>query len=964
MPTASKRVAGRTTAVLPQWVVPAVSLAGLVFGIPVALVAFHVTPPFVQLGHAIDHPGDFTHYLAGAVTASAVAKGIACAAWVVWLWLVTCVTAEAVAIIRGHPPLHLPASRHVQAVLSTLVGASLAVVPLGRDVLPMRLQTAPAAVHRAMGPEAGVNGDSSTDLLARDAAVTFPRSPTATPVVATEVVTTTPYTVKPGDTLWSIAKHELGSPLQWRAIAELNYGRVQSDGEALTDARWIFPGWVLDLPAPPPLAGSSALVQRWTAPTADDVVPQPTVRDTRPWPGPSQLVSENGPIGVNNGSAAHQPTPAASPEKEAPATGHARSPLPLGMISYGILGAGVIALLDRLRRVQQRHRPNGLRIALPDLDLATLECRLRTDADPDAVQFIDLGLRALVTRSLGQDRIPPPATIMRLQEHALEIVLDVEAAGGIPPAPFTADGLGSWSLSRDHTTISALRADADSTLGDAPYPALVTIGRDGSGLVLIDLEQAGSVAVTGPEANTVLGTMAAELATAAWADQVDLILVGFDGELEELERVHHVPFIADIASKVQRRVRERTALLTSVGHHANWEIRWAEGGDAWDMCVVVCAPPAVSVDPEGAAALVGLAGAGGLGVAVALGSATKGVRWHLAAHDGRIDVTAPGRETSTLLSPSMGDVDPTAVGALVKIAGHRDGVAPSAPPYDQVVDTLPAPAADEVGPPMGRPEPDRGDPFATSSTEPDDDAPEVEVRVLGAVEIVGAARPFTRAWAVELIVYLAMHRRGASSEQWATALWPDRIMAAASLHSTASAARRSLGVARSGDDHLPRAHGRLALGASVKSDWNRFVELSERPEPDNWRRALELIRGRPFDGLRAPDWVLLEGIAANVEAVIVDVASRYAEQCLASGHPDMAEWCARQGLQASAYDERLYRILLRAADAAGNPAGVESVMAELVHLVAEDVEPYDAVHPETLDLYRSLSRRSTPAPTR
>ena len=59
----------------------------------------------------------------------------------------------------------------------------------------------------------------------------------------------------------------------------------------------------------------------------------------------------------------------------------------------------------------------------------------------------------------------------------------------------------------------------------------------------------------------------------------------------------------------------------------------------------------------------------------------------------------------------------------------------------------------------------------------------------------------------------------------------------------------------------------------------------------------------------------------------------------------------------SPYDERLFRILLRSADMAGNPAGVESVMAELIHLVADDVEPFDAVHPETLDLYRSLSRR-------
>lgn len=185
----------------------------------------------------------------------------------------------------------------------------------------------------------------------------------------------------------------------------------------------------------------------------------------------------------------------------------------------------------------------------------------------------------------------------------------------------------------------------------------------------------------------------------------------------------------------------------------------------------------------------------------------------------------------------------------------------------------------------------------------------------------GAAKPFTRAWSVELIVYLAMHRNGATSEQWATALWPDRIMASASLHSTASAARRSLGVSISGDDHLPRAHGRLSLGPSVRSDWNRFVELAGRDEPESWHGALELIRGRPFEGLRAPDWVLLEGIAANVEAVVVDLASRYCEHCLTVGDPAGAEWSARQGLRVSAYDERLYRILLRSADAAGNPGG-------------------------------------------
>jgi DNA-binding SARP family transcriptional activator len=211
-----------------------------------------------------------------------------------------------------------------------------------------------------------------------------------------------------------------------------------------------------------------------------------------------------------------------------------------------------------------------------------------------------------------------------------------------------------------------------------------------------------------------------------------------------------------------------------------------------------------------------------------------------------------------------------------------------------------------------------------------------------------------------LIVYLAVHpgANGVSNEQWATALWPEKVMAPASLHSTASAARRSLGTTMSGEDHLPRSRGRLALGPGVTTDWDLFVDLSRSPHPDAWREALLLVGGRPFDGLRSPDWAVLEGIQATVEAGIVDLACRYAQYCLEVADAPGAEWAARQGLKVSPYDERLYRVLMNASDAAGNPAGVESTMAELVHLVADDIEPFDAVHPETLALYRKLSRRS------
>ena len=229
--------------------------------------------------------------------------------------------------------------------------------------------------------------------------------------------------------------------------------------------------------------------------------------------------------------------------------------------------------------------------------------------------------------------------------------------------------------------------------------------------------------------------------------------------------------------------------------------------------------------------------------------------------------------------------------------------------------------------------------------------------MLGQIEIVGAARDFTRAWSKELVVYLAVHPHGATNDAWATALWPDRIMAPSSLHSTASVARRALGRARNGHDHLPHSHGRLALADTVGTDWDRFVAPGRRRRCRSWRSALELVRGRPFEGLRASDWPILEGIGPAIESAVVDLSCRLAGACLSAGDARGAEWAARRGLLVSPYDERLYRILMQAADLAGNPAGVEAVMAELVKLVADDIEPFDSVHPSTVQLYRSLTRR-------
>jgi DNA-binding SARP family transcriptional activator len=592
-----------------------------------------------------------------------------------------------------------------------------------------------------------------------------------------------------------------------------------------------------------------------------------------------------------------------------------------------------------------------------------LERGLRIAANPGSADWIDLSLRLLSVTVRRNQLEAPVVSAVRLRESAVEIMFDPASRLSLPPSPFESGPDGrSWILTRSGHRLDALRTDSEVVGIDAPLPALVTLGRNELGLLLVNIETAGSVAVSGTESESLIEAVAVELATGKWADQIDVVLFGFGWDKEGLERVSHARSLRSVVAKMERRVRERATLLALVDRATNTETRWLDGGDAWDLCVVVCSSDTPEEELSALDDLIALAGDGSLGVAVVCGCDITSARWRVRADGGRVSAEGVGRGWSSLSRHPVPPDFAQGVAALVSVASRTSGVTPEEGPYDKLALRIP----DRESHSGQRSSESVFEEIADRSHVPDGGGRSrgtVEVRVLGPVEILNAARQFTRAWAVELIVYLSVHPGGVSNEQWATALWPDKAMAPASLHSTASAARRSLGTADSGDDHLPRSRGRLALGPDVRTDWDRFVDLSTSALPDDWREALSLIRGRPFDGLRSPDWVVLEGILATVDAVVVDLACRYAEHCLEDLDAPGAEWSARQGLRVSPYDERLYRVLLKASDVAGNPAGVESTMAELVHLVADDVEPFDAVHPETLALYRRLSRRSSIART-
>lgn len=243
--------------------------------------------------------------------------------------------------------------------------------------------------------------------------------------------------------------------------------------------------------------------------------------------------------------------------------------------------------------------------------------------------------------------------------------------------------------------------------------------------------------------------------------------------------------------------------------------------------------------------------------------------------------------------------------------------------------------------------------------------PPVEVAVLGQIEVRGASGALDRRPKLtELIVYLAMHPEGATTSTWQNALWPNREVPAQTVANRLSEARRLLGMELDGTPRLRRSAERHRL-AGVTTDWERFCVLADaRRDQLSWRQALELVRGRPFDDLQQGEWTVFEGFIGEIENAIIDCALRYGEDRLRSDDPDAAAWAAQRAIRANPYDERLHRMLMRAADAAGNRSGVEAVFRNLVLIMDIDGDGLAGIHPETTALYEQLSGRAASAPAK
>ncbi|HEY2997627.1 MAG TPA: hypothetical protein VGJ43_03580, partial [Acidimicrobiales bacterium] len=529
-----------------------------------------------------------------------------------------------------------------------------------------------------------------------------------------------------------------------------------------------------------------------------------------------------------------------------------------------VLAGGVALRLDALRRRRMRKRPRLAAPATVPAELQPTERTWRAIADRESAEWVDTTLRYL-TWAVRSTASPIDVVGVRTGPAGLALLLDGPAPAGAPR--FAADATGwAWTLQCDDLDeIRGVAAD------EAPYaPGLVTLGTSDDGsTVLVDLERLGLLSVEG-DATVVrdwLTGLSLDLATAPWAGDVDLRLVGGLTALAALDQVgvlapDAVP--AAVAGAVD-------ATNRALGDHATTQAaRSGDGGEPWPPLTIIAAD--AGLDPA-----TTRAAAPGRGAAVvAVGPVPGATHRLVAGADGFATLYPFG------LSVRLSGGDPRTAGDTARLL--TAAAAPAPPP-------VPAPGA--AGAPFA--------PLFAPVASPPADVPD-EVRVKYAslirgvlapaeIEVVVLGRPIVTGWqvdprqrSVEIVCYLAVHDGPVSGDKLRDCIFPPGFKAT-SLRQAVSRTRTALGRSASGDPHILPAvrDGSYELGPGVRSDAGRLQALltAARTAPEVCevvllRSALALVRAQPFSDAPAGGygWASAEGISYALERQITDAAHR------------------------------------------------------------------------------------------
>jgi DNA-binding SARP family transcriptional activator len=481
----------------------------------------------------------------------------------------------------------------------------------------------------------------------------------------------------------------------------------------------------------------------------------------------------------------------------------------------------------------------------------------------------------------------------------------------------------------------------------------VTVGADEEGVVLLNLDAGGRVALDGdPVVATEIATaIALELASAPWNETLELIDIGVGTEQVGRGRCTTASSIDEVLPLFRAHLKSVRSEHIDGGTVAPSLV----AAEPRTHLALISTRPISAAEQANLTAEIGEPGL--VGIAIVAPGSLQEASWRLVATaDGQLEVPPLRRHVQ---AQRVSTTHLAGIAALLGLAARRGDVSSDTPPYGTIASSGSSPNGEVLKVEVPTMLPLDGESVAPSVAPGAQVTPRpaVEVGVLGSLDIRGLVVAPERSKATELIAWLVFHGRHGSTDEVATALWPMGA-SGGSQHNVIWDARRALGEDAEGNSLLVRA-GNLKLSSLVTTDWAHFLELTACDDRDTRVAALSLVRGKPFGDVDWP-WSTVEGFVATMEAEICDLASAIGEQALLDGEASLAAHAAEQGILASPYDERLYRLLMRASDALGNPAGIRSAMGRLAAVLEDDVEPLESVHPETRALYEALMRRRRP----
>ncbi|MGW3326285.1 LysM peptidoglycan-binding domain-containing protein [Streptomyces virginiae] len=822
----------------------------------------------------------------------------------------------------------------------------------------------------------------------------------------------TEYSVRQGDNLTSIAADQLGNADRYTEIFELNRGKALPDGAGtFTDPDLIHPGQRLTLPGTGrPPAAEPPTTTPGPEKTGSGATPKPPAAAT-PTPPPATAAPCTAPATPAPATTATTPAPSASPPGPEASPEGAQHAAELKSRTSGInwaLVAGVGTLLAAslagalgVRRIlQQRQRRAGQTIA-QDAEPTRLEQTLAATAEPVGVELLDTVLRTLAHHAADHDRELPGLRGARLSEaEGVTLLLDepAEALAPFMPGPDPR----TWILDPQ----AALMSIEDLQDVQAPYPGLVTLGADDTGLVLADLTTCRVLLLEGSpdEVLEVARALALELGTCTWTDYSEILTTGLGTRLASLlpqGRIRTMPHLPAVAADLGELLLEAHQsgeqvlpwILIGAGDHAETDvIQLADAlSTARDLLTAVVLPATedtrrafphaetLSTVPDQQALLAPLE------IPVTLQRVTD-EQYREYIHALQVATEEPAPATGPWeFAEDHGHAAAAGIPLAVRVNGADASPDPGNPFPALLAGTVPPPASAPQPPAptsgtaqaenTGRKAADSAPVLPQQQTSGPVDGPAgesgVRIEMLGPLHITGGTGSdhahTLRTTALAALIHL---RPGRTTDYLCRAMDPVNPWSTRTLHSRLSELRNEIGfITADGHPLLPRPKNGTGytFHPAVTSDWDHFQHLAAQglaagPQqgiPD-LESAMALVRSKPFDGRTLP-WA--EPIIQEMLSRITDTAHTLARWHTDGDTPDLdaARRTVLHSLDIEETSEVLYRDLLHIEWTAKNPTAVRRTVARLQQMARTYDITLDSLTEDTVDLV--LSDRPTPVTT-